>query len=108
MASPQMAHSLPKYPVSSEFASEFQIPDFTDDAIASVEGNAPPEIKQVPLKWLAVFRRRKVSFANSIAHRVKVTEVSILKSPDDEHRIEGKVVCEIDVTQDAPYALSLL
>ncbi|KAG6872720.1 hypothetical protein C0995_007287 [Termitomyces sp. Mi166 len=73
---------------------------FDDDVIAAVAGNAPREVKEIPLKWLAIFRARKVSFANSIAHRIKVVEVSVVNNPDDQHRIEGKVVCEIDVTED--------
>ncbi|KAG5719673.1 hypothetical protein E4T56_gene2060 [Termitomyces sp. T112] len=73
---------------------------FDDDVIAAVAGNAPREVKEIPLKWLAVFRSREVSFAKSIAHRIKVVEVSVVKNPDDRHRIEGKVVFEIDVTED--------
>ncbi|KNZ72678.1 hypothetical protein J132_02111 [Termitomyces sp. J132] len=72
---------------------------FDDDVIAAVAGNAPREVKEIPLKWLAVFRSREVSFAKSIAHRIKVVEVSVVKNPDDRHRIEGKVVFEIDVTE---------
>ncbi|KAG6917680.1 hypothetical protein DXG01_001655 [Tephrocybe rancida] len=69
---------------------------FPDDVVAEVAGNAPREIKEVPLKWLALFRARKVSFANPIAHRIKVVEVSVVQNPEDEKRIEGRVVCEID------------
>ncbi|KAG6879021.1 hypothetical protein C0992_005770 [Termitomyces sp. T32_za158] len=73
---------------------------FDDDVIAAIAGNAPREVKEVPLKWLAVFRHRKVSFAKSIAHRIEVVEVSVVSNPDDKHKVEGKVVCELDVTED--------
>ena len=72
---------------------------FDDDVIAAVAGNAPREVKEIPLKWLAVFRSREVSFAKSVAHRIKVVEVSVVQNPDDRHKIEGKVVLEIDVTE---------
>ncbi|KAF5387650.1 hypothetical protein D9615_000771 [Tricholomella constricta] len=84
----------------SSAAASILSSDLSDDMISQVAGNAPREIKEVPLKWLAVFRAREVSFANSVAHRVRVTEVSIVKNPEDPRRIEGRVVCEIDVTQD--------
>ncbi|KAF8076893.1 hypothetical protein FPV67DRAFT_1473054 [Lyophyllum atratum] len=74
--------------------------DFPDDVISQVAGNAPREIKEVPLKWLAVFRARRASFAKSVASRVRVVEVSLVKNPEDPCRIEGRVVCEIDVTSD--------
>ncbi|TFK43960.1 hypothetical protein BDQ12DRAFT_675858 [Crucibulum laeve] len=70
------------------------------EVIDSIGGNAPPEIKSLPVKWLHIFKRRGNSFANSIAERVRVTEVSVLPSPDDAEKLEGKVVCEIEVTQD--------
>ncbi|GLB34280.1 hypothetical protein LshimejAT787_0111640 [Lyophyllum shimeji] len=73
---------------------------FPDDVIAKVGGNAPPEIKGVPLKWLAAFRARDASFAKSVATKVKVVEVSLVQNPEDHCRTEGRVVCEIDVTSD--------
>lgn len=70
-----------------------------DDIISQIAGNAPREIKEIPLKWLALFRSRKNSFANPITSRVKIVEVSVIQNPEDQQRTEGRVVCEIDVTE---------
>lgn len=69
-----------------------------DEVVSLISGNAPREIKEIPIKWLAVFRHRKVSFASLIADRVRVVEVSIVENPEDPVKIDGRVVCEIDVT----------
>ncbi|KAF9458490.1 hypothetical protein BDZ94DRAFT_102837 [Collybia nuda] len=71
-----------------------------DEVVSLVSGNAPREIKEIPIKWLTIFRNRKISFANSIADRIKVVEVSIVENPEDPFKIDGRVVCEIDVTSD--------
>lgn len=67
------------------------------EIITMLKGNAPPEIKQMPLKWLMHFRQQGNSFATSVAQRLRVTEVNILPSPDDPKKLERKVVCEVDV-----------
>ncbi|KAF8165863.1 hypothetical protein B0H34DRAFT_690749 [Crassisporium funariophilum] len=70
------------------------------DVMAGITGNAPLEIKELPVKWLAIFRNRGKGFAGSVADRVKVTDVSIVPSVDDPLKIEGKVTVEVDVTPD--------
>ncbi|KAJ2923318.1 hypothetical protein H1R20_g2829, partial [Candolleomyces eurysporus] len=62
-----------------------------------IEGNAPVSIKELPVKWLAIFRSRGNGFCNHIAERVVVKEVSIVPRIEDPEKIEGKVVCEVDV-----------
>lgn len=78
------------------------------EIVNGIKGNAPPEVKQMPLKWLMLFRQRGNSFATSVAQRLRVTEVNILPSPDDSKKLEGKVVCEVDVTPDMCSARGVL
>ena len=70
-----------------------------DELVYQVGGNAPREVKEVPLKWLAIFRSRPGGFSNSIARRIKVVEVSIVKNHNDPFVEEGRMVSEIDVTE---------
>ncbi|KAG5639027.1 hypothetical protein H0H81_007640 [Sphagnurus paluster] len=73
--------------------------DLSDELLASVAGNAPRKVKEAPLKWLAIFRSRDNSFANAVAQRIRVAEVSVVKNPEDPRRKEGRVVCELEVTK---------
>ncbi|KIM36046.1 hypothetical protein M413DRAFT_449377 [Hebeloma cylindrosporum] len=68
--------------------------------VAGISGNAPNEIKELPVRWLMIFRKDGKGFAGAIAGRVKVTEVSVVPHPADPLKLEGKVVSEIDVTED--------
>ncbi|KDR84176.1 hypothetical protein GALMADRAFT_220003 [Galerina marginata CBS 339.88] len=71
-----------------------------DELTSGITGNAPLEIKELPLKWLAIFRNKGRGFAGSVAARLKVTDVSVVPSVDDPLKKEGKVVCDIEVTPD--------
>jgi len=71
-----------------------------DNLTADITGNAPIEIKELAVKWLAIFHGKGKGFIGPIVSRVKVTDVSILPSTDDPLKLEGKVTCEIDVTPD--------
>ncbi|KAF8645320.1 hypothetical protein AX16_007907 [Volvariella volvacea WC 439] len=96
---------------------------YPDDLISRVGGNAPRAIKEIPMKWLGLFHARKQSFARSVAVRMEVTEVwvnaydlgaakpVVVDGVDEEMlmvgrkaevggAMEGKVVVELDVTQD--------
>jgi len=77
-----------------EYLKSYRLPD---SATADITGNAPVEIKELPIKLLAIFRDKGKGFAGLIVSRVKVTDVSIHNS---KLRLEGKVSCEIDVTPD--------
>ncbi|KAF6761928.1 hypothetical protein DFP72DRAFT_591708 [Ephemerocybe angulata] len=68
--------------------------------IEAIEGNAPIHIKELPVKWLAVFRSRGNGFCNAVAEKVKVTETWVVPSVEDPGRLEGKVVCEVEATPD--------
>lgn len=67
--------------------------------LAGISGNAPNEIKELPVKWLTIFRKDGKGFAGGITGRLKVTEVSVVPHPDDPLKMEGKVITEIDVTE---------
>ena len=68
------------------------------EVVNVLKGNAPPEIKQMSLKWFMLFRQRGNSFVTSVEQRLGVTEVNIIQSLDDPKKLEGKVVCEVNVT----------
>lgn len=71
------------------------------ELLAGISGNAPNEIKELPVKWLTIFRKDGKGFGGAIAGRLKVTEVSVVAHPDDPLKAEGKVITEIDVTEGA-------
>ncbi|KAF9054653.1 hypothetical protein BJ165DRAFT_1337667 [Panaeolus papilionaceus] len=78
------------------------------ELMAGITGNVPVEVKELPVKWLAVFRNRGKGFSGKIAKRLKVKDVSILPCVDDLGKMEGRVTCEIDVTPDMCNAQGLL
>ena len=67
-----------------------------------IKGNAPPEIKQMSLKWFMLFRQRGNSFVTSVEQSLGVTEVNIIQNLDDPKKLEGKGVCEVNVTPGIP------
>ncbi|KAF8204565.1 hypothetical protein BJ912DRAFT_1027965 [Pholiota molesta] len=67
---------------------------------AEITGNVSSEIKEIPLKWLAIFRNRGKGFAGKIAGRLRVVDVSVVPNPDDSSKMEARVTTEIDVTPD--------
>jgi acyl-coenzyme A thioesterase 13 len=69
-----------------------------DEVVARISGNAPREIKEIPVKWLSIFHNRKISFAYTVTERIEVVEVSIVRNSEDQLKMDGRVVCEIDVT----------
>ncbi|KAF9000294.1 hypothetical protein BDQ17DRAFT_1359971 [Cyathus striatus] len=60
------------------------------DCIEHIKGNASDEIKEIPVKWLAL--------RVDVAHRLRVAEVWVLPSPDDPVKLEAKVCVEVNVT----------
>jgi acyl-coenzyme A thioesterase 13 len=73
-------------------------PSLTNDIL----GNAPISVKELPVKWLAIFRSRGNGYCNSVAEKLKVTEVSIGASAEDPQKLEGMTACEVEVTPGAP------
>ena len=65
---------------------------------AHIEGNAPVSIKELPVKWLTIFRGRGNGFCYDIAPKVVVKEVSIVPRIENPEKVEGKVVCEVEIT----------
>ncbi|KAF8626723.1 hypothetical protein AX17_006489 [Amanita inopinata Kibby_2008] len=72
-----------------------------EEVIARVAGNAPRKVKEVPIKWLALFRPRKHGgFAWDIAESIAVTDVSIVPSLEDRVTMECRVTYEVKVEKD--------
>ncbi|KAJ7279028.1 hypothetical protein C8J57DRAFT_1305321 [Mycena rebaudengoi] len=69
-----------------------------------ISGNASPQIKEFFSELSNVFGSRRVNdkpaFGNDIATRLSVTHASIDKKADEPLKEEGKVVCELIVTED--------
>lgn len=80
-------------------------PSLTDKIV----GNAPVSVKELPVKWLAIFRSRGNGYCNEVAERLKVTEVWIGTSAEDPQKLEGMTACEVEVTPGVsiPYAVPL-
>ncbi|PPQ68625.1 hypothetical protein CVT25_005535 [Psilocybe cyanescens] len=70
------------------------------DITSGITGNTPLELKEIPVKWLAIFRNKGTGFGGNISARIKVVDVSVVPNPDDPLKMEGKVTCEIEVTPD--------
>jgi hypothetical protein len=70
-----------------------------------ISGNASPQIKEFFSELSNVFGSRRVNdkpaFGNDIATRLSVTHASIDKKADEPLKEEGKVVCELIVTEGA-------
>ncbi|KAL0954567.1 hypothetical protein HGRIS_003527 [Hohenbuehelia grisea] len=70
------------------------------EKLSAVSGNAPANAKEVALKWLSVYRAKGTGFSGHIADSIRVTEASIISNPEEPSKDEGRVVCEIEVTED--------
>ncbi|KAF9562447.1 hypothetical protein CPC08DRAFT_663031 [Agrocybe pediades] len=84
-------------PVSAIELLESQLPE---ELTSGITGNTSREIKELPIKWLSIFRDQGTGFAGSISSRLKLVDISVVPNPDDPSLTEGKVICEIDVTPD--------
>ncbi|KAH9482267.1 hypothetical protein JR316_0004365 [Psilocybe cubensis] len=71
-----------------------------DDITSSITGNTSVELKEIPVKWLAIFRNNGSGFGGNISARINVVDVSVVANGDDPLKTEGKVTCEIEVTPD--------
>jgi len=64
---------------------------------ASITGNVPLHVKELPLKWLAL-RNPGKRFAENVALELKVTDVSVVPNRDDPSQMEARLRMEIEVT----------
>jgi len=79
---------------------------FSDDFdISQIAGNASDDIKRTIGDPGDFFRNRfsddtrSSIFAESIQKRLKVVEISLNRKADEEKKLEGRVVVELDVTE---------
>jgi hypothetical protein len=77
--------------------SKFLYAPLPDEVVRQISGNATREVKEIAVKWLAVFTPEN-GFGSSISSP-KVTEVSIVENPQEPEQMQGIVVCEMDVTE---------
>lgn len=88
---------------------EFNIPMESSASafdVSSVAGNVSNEIKEFLGNHSNFFtsslkpgQRSLNSFANAIQHRAKVTELSVTNKAEEPHKLEGRAVLEIEVTE---------
>lgn len=64
---------------------------------SSIAGNAPRQAKELALKWLSIFRNKGKGYAGSVSDKLRVVEVSFQPKPTDPSKLEGVVVCEVEV-----------
>ena len=64
-----------------------------------ITGNVTQEIKEIPVKWLIMYRARGNSFGVRIAERIQVVDVSVVPNIDDPLKHDGRVTTEIEVTE---------
>ena len=69
----------------------------TDDDASKIAGNVSDDIKK-KIRSLENALPRRI-FGGSVFSRMKVTEVSILAKAEEPERLEGRVVCELDVAE---------
>jgi acyl-coenzyme A thioesterase 13 len=73
--------------------------------ISHVKGNASDEIKRIVGDPVAFFRRfrtldfKSQLFGETIADRLRVTEISLYEKPEEPKKMEAKVIVEITVKE---------
>ncbi|KAF9445329.1 hypothetical protein P691DRAFT_795618 [Macrolepiota fuliginosa MF-IS2] len=85
---------------ASKDRADFLLQPLPRESMRYITGNAPQDIKEIPVKWLAIYRHRGNSFACNIAQRIKVVDVSVVPNVDDPLKKDGRVTTEIEVTPD--------
>ncbi|KAJ3562825.1 hypothetical protein NP233_g9335 [Leucocoprinus birnbaumii] len=99
----------PRRPLTSvQDRVDFLQGPLAEGLIANITGNAPQEIKELPVKWLMIYRARGNSFSCQIADRIKVVDVSVVPNVDDPLKNDGRVTTEIEVTPDMCNAQGVL
>lgn len=68
-------------------------------AAAEIPGNGSPEAKERIANILDYFHYSGRTFANGIGKRIKILEVSVNPKAEEPQKLEGRLVCEIDVTE---------
>lgn len=71
----------------------------SEQELADISGNAPDEVKSVVLVWLRKYMAREDGFALSVQNRVKIVEVSVNTNKDEPKKLEGRMVCELEVAK---------
>ncbi|KAJ3479574.1 hypothetical protein NLI96_g8962 [Meripilus lineatus] len=74
-------------------------PNLFIPSIARSEGNASQEVKEKLATIWSQFVEGP-AFANTVARRVEVTEMSITPKAEEPKKVEARVVLELDVTGD--------
>ncbi|KAL0570190.1 hypothetical protein V5O48_011780 [Marasmius crinis-equi] len=75
-------------------------------SISHVSGNAPDDVKRIiAYPAISIFSvngeaEKGTGYSDSVAQRLIVTEVSVLKHPEEPSKDVGRVVCEVDVDSD--------
>ena len=72
-------------------------PNLFIPSIARSEGNASQEVKEKLATIWSQFVEGP-AFANTVARRVEVTEMSITPKAEEPKKVEARVVLELDVT----------
>ncbi|KAF8165886.1 HotDog domain-containing protein, partial [Crassisporium funariophilum] len=74
--------------------------------ISHITGNASDDTKRIlgdPGSFFQIRRPEEVRapiFGESITQRIQVTEISVNKKPEEDKKLEGRVVMELDVEED--------
>lgn len=68
------------------------------EATEGITGNLPQEIKEIPMKWLMIYKHKGNSFACGIAERMKVVDISVVSNVDDPLKKDGQMTVDIEVT----------
>lgn len=71
--------------------------DLSQERLAKIDGNASDDVKRHLLWVMNLIMRKEKRFADSIAKRLKLKEVSIREKADEPAKLEAYVVCEVDV-----------
>lgn len=95
---PPLSVASPRSLVSLQDRVDFIQEPLPKEYVEHVTGNVPDEIKEIPVKWLMIYRHRGNSFACKIAERIKVVDVSVVPNVDDPLKKDGRVTTEIEVT----------
>ncbi|EJD05257.1 uncharacterized protein FOMMEDRAFT_105485 [Fomitiporia mediterranea MF3/22] len=71
-----------------------------EERYKEIAGNASDHVKQALAIGLNVFMGGGRGFADAIGGRLRIVSADVFRKADEPEKLEGKVVCEIDVEQD--------
>ncbi|TDL13814.1 hypothetical protein BD410DRAFT_780579 [Rickenella mellea] len=92
--------TTPRKALPTSYPSKLTHKRVRPENVASIGGNVPDDMKEHVASMFHIFMGRGAAFADSVGERVKITSIDIIPKVDEPEKLESRVVCEIDVSED--------